>query len=547
MTRPNEPASLEELRTRLAEAEEILEAIRSGAVDALVVRGEDGEQVYTLSSADRAFRQLAERMSDGAATISEEGVILWANQQLANLAGRPLERLIGESAQALGGETDSDLSTVIESGRMTEEIRETNLRRPDGSLVPIRVSVTPVNVEGVAAVAVVVSDLTDRRRTEAFLRESAAELERRVRVRTEELSVSRRRLEAAEDRQRRLLGAVTAQLPIGIIVVAPDGSIIYRNAETQRIWRKVANSSDLEFPLSYESFEAAFKVHGERSMLARVLAGQPMAEVELTVEAGDGRPLKLLVASQQVVDEQDVALAAVFTVVDVTDRREAEAIHDAFIDVTAHELKTPLTTLLGSLQALGKYTELSGEVRLDLVEDAAMETERLIHFVNDLLVLSRVERGVQFVADEPLLLDHLLKSVVAREFARSGISPTLRLSGSLPVVRGEATYVEQIVSNYLRNALKYGRPPIDIGVDVENEGVTVRVLDRGEGFTSKPEELFDLYFREGRARSQAGAGIGLFVCRELAKMMDGRVWAANRSGGGAEFGLWLPLYVVEGG
>jgi adenosyl cobinamide kinase/adenosyl cobinamide phosphate guanylyltransferase len=71
-------AELEDLRTRLAEAEDVLRAIRNGEVDAVVVTGERGEQVYTLSGADRVYRQLIETMSEGAMTLSADGVILYA-------------------------------------------------------------------------------------------------------------------------------------------------------------------------------------------------------------------------------------------------------------------------------------------------------------------------------------------------------------------------------------------------------------------------------------------------------------------------------------
>ena len=83
------------LRTRLAEAEETLRAIRQGEVDALVVEGSDGSQVYTLRGADEPYRNLIEQMQEGAVVLTRRGEILYSNSPFATLVGEPLERVIG--------------------------------------------------------------------------------------------------------------------------------------------------------------------------------------------------------------------------------------------------------------------------------------------------------------------------------------------------------------------------------------------------------------------------------------------------------------------
>src|ERR1700733_7534741 len=90
------PVGAADVRTRLSDAEETLRAIRNGEVDALVVQDSaPAAQVFTLSSADRTYRRFVENMRDGAATVSESGIILYANRRLAELLDRPLSELIG--------------------------------------------------------------------------------------------------------------------------------------------------------------------------------------------------------------------------------------------------------------------------------------------------------------------------------------------------------------------------------------------------------------------------------------------------------------------
>ncbi len=85
----------EELHSRLAEAEEALSAIRSGEVDAIVVSGTKGEQVYSISSAETPYRTFIEEMNEGAITLSKEGIIIYCNQRFAELVDEPIERVIG--------------------------------------------------------------------------------------------------------------------------------------------------------------------------------------------------------------------------------------------------------------------------------------------------------------------------------------------------------------------------------------------------------------------------------------------------------------------
>ena len=106
-------------------------------------------------------------------------------------------------------------------------------------------------------------------------------------------------------------------------------------------------------------------------------------------------------------------------------------------------------------------------------------------------------------------------------------------------------YVEQVVQNLLSNAAKYSPPGSTVRVLVEQEGaeIRVRVLDEGIGLTDEaPDRLFELFYRSPDATRQAsGAGIGLFVCRQLIESMGGRIWAKARDGTGSEFGFVLPV------
>jgi two-component system sensor histidine kinase KdpD len=116
-------------------------------------------------------------------------------------------------------------------------------------------------------------------------------------------------------------------------------------------------------------------------------------------------------------------------------------------------------------------------------------------------------------------------------------------------VRGEETYVEQVLRNLLSNAAKYSPAgtAVEVVLDETPEGARVRVLDSGPGVrTEEVDRLFQLYYRSPETAAKAGgAGIGLFVCRALVEAMGGRIWAAPRPDGGSEFGFILQRYADD--
>jgi PAS domain S-box-containing protein len=255
-----------------------------------------------------------------------------------------------------------------------------------------------------------------------------------------------------------------------------------------------------------------------------------------------GRPIRMMGTGQDVTErrrateERDRLL---------TDERKAREFREAFVDVISHELRTPITTILGLSQILARPGRSEdAEAKSALLEDVRAEAERLHRLTEDLLVLSRVERGRLEAEAEPLEARRLLDRIVATETPRlPSITIDTRIDVDLPIVAGEATYVEQILRNLLANAAKYTPFGSHVVVAAKREGgtVAVRVLDDGPGIPDGSiARIFELFYRDPTsARTVAGSGIGLFVCASLAEAMGGRIWAARRPEGGSEFGFSL--------
>lgn len=244
--------------------------------------------------------------------------------------------------------------------------------------------------------------------------------------------------------------------------------------------------------------------------------------------------------------------AGVVIIRDVTDARRSRGLREAFLGMLSHELRTPVTSIYAATSLLRARRESLGrEDQEGLIEDISEEADRLLRLVEDLLVLAHFDGGLSLVR-EPSLLQRVIPPVVERERRHwPGLTIELRAEPGVPVVTGDETSVQQVVRNLISNAGKYGKgAPIGIEITAAEEpegGATVRVLDRGPGISpQEAEALFRPFFRSTHgARTSSGAGIGLYVCRQLVEAMGGRIWARRRDGSGSEFGFWLPGYQVD--
>ena len=259
----------------------------------------------------------------------------------------------------------------------------------------------------------------------------------------------------------------------------------------------------------------------------------------------DGAPLRIVGAARDVTERK---LAELDRSRRLDAEREATRLREAFIGVVSHELRTPITTIFGGTRILSRrWRAMPRAARDALLRDVSDEADRLYRLVEDLLVLTRVERGSLEVGDEPVSLRPVVERVLASESARSPevVFESL-VPPDLPSVRGEDTYAEQVLRNLLGNAAKYGGPGSRVAVEATaaRDGVVVRVLDEGPGIhEDEAERLFELFYRSpDTAPAVGGAGIGLFVCRQLAHAMGGTIRAERRPEGGAAFILTLRRY-----
>jgi PAS domain S-box-containing protein len=191
-------AELERVQARLVESESTMKAIRSGEVDAIVVDGPHGSRVFTLQSPEEPYRILAERMNEGAATLTPEGTILFCNRRLAEMTGRPAEQLLGSSLASILPAKEREAFPELARRALNNDVRvEGYLLRNDQTTIPVQLSLSSIPLEeSQQGVCLVATDLTDQKRAQDEVQRLNAELEQQVDRRTAELQVANNDLEA---------------------------------------------------------------------------------------------------------------------------------------------------------------------------------------------------------------------------------------------------------------------------------------------------------------------------------------------------------------
>lgn len=153
-------ANNEELSWQLEEATETIHAIRTGQVDALIVRTEEGNELYSLKTADQTYRVFIEKMNEGALTLNESGIILYCNFRFAEMAGIPLSLVIGrELSSFFPGEYQQEYRNFFRNGWDGDARLEAPLCG-DGRLVPCQLSITSLQLAGGTNLSVILTDLS---------------------------------------------------------------------------------------------------------------------------------------------------------------------------------------------------------------------------------------------------------------------------------------------------------------------------------------------------------------------------------------------------
>jgi PAS domain S-box-containing protein len=386
------------------------------------------------------------------------------------------------------------------------------------------------------------------------------------------LEALQRQLQAATQAQLALLQLVLDELPSSVYLVqGSNARLVLANRTATTVWGAAWAHNQ---PMSEFLKENDIRILGldgkalppeQRATWRALHEGQAVYQYQEIIGRPDGQTLPMLVnaipltLSPLLLGLEDASLLAtegsepVALVVyqDVTALKEVERLKDEFIGIATHELRAPLTVLNSAVQTLHFQQQQGRGMPLDEWQREALATieeatQQMVALSAALLDITRLQGGRLQMHPEPVDLVALSRRVIKRlQRTTQRHRLSLHTSQERLIIALDAGRMEQVLTNLLSNAIKYNPHggPIEVSVWAEREvrEVVLSIRDEGIGIPAQQQAtIFGRFVRATNARTIAGTGLGLYLCRSLVELHGGRLWFESIEGRGSTFFMALP-------
>lgn len=529
---------------------------------------------FAIHDTRERYKALTQSAHDMIYVINRKGQLDFANQFAADQLGLTTAGMFGKQLIELfpaeiAERQSRDIARVFETGATVDGEDKSMLPAGERWLHTRMVGLKDAQGR-VQAVLSISRDITDRKRGEDALRQARDELEIRVHERTAELSranadlqrevTERQRAEAyvreSEERLQSILDNATAV----VYLKDPEGKYLLINRHYEEVFH--ISRSDLVGKTDYEIFPrnvaAVFQANDRR-----VLDAGRAFEIEEVVPQDDGLHTYISLKFP-IYDSRGRAYAVCGISTDISDRKKAQESLQAaketaekannaktrFVANISHEIRTPITAMLGAAELLMSSHESPAE-RLERSEMILRNGKHLLALVDDLLDLSRIDAGrLEIRRTETRLID-VLKDVLALSSAIRGEKSSLRFeiqidSDAPETIFTDRTRLTQALGNLIHNALKFTTSgSVELRVAVKRESPDPRlyfsVVDTGPGISAQDlDRVFDPFVQVTTTMSRmavAGVGLGLSLTKWIAESLGGSLTAESQIGQGSRFFL----------
>lgn len=471
--------------------------------------------------------QLLDTMPSGLFLVDCDRTIVYWNREAERITGYSTEETVGRHCSFLEGIECGVGCSLYDQGTPEKPVIGMNchIRGKNGNLLYIikNVDLLRHNGEIIGGIESFI-DITEQKKLEQALRQHGEELEATVQKRTAALEEERTRLRSVLDSMTDLGYIVSSDFRISFINQALQNKI--GPAEGETCYRVIHNEDE-----PCENCPVPKVLTGETVFEERVfpLNNRTYEIIHTPLFSSQGEPEKLAVCR------------------DITERKEAneqllEANRqlDSFVYTVSHDLRSPLTPIIGFAEFMqNEYRDRLDEQGIDLLAEIESQGNRMLALMEDLLQLSRV--GHVSPPDEPVDTTAVLQNVLtdlASELAEKQVSVS---SGSLPRLRIPESLIEELLSNLIRNALRYGCTDGGI-IEVQGEELdgfaTLQIIDHGPGIPEQEKTLvFDVFYRGADVKQLPGTGIGLATVQKIVRQYNGKIELLDTPGGGCTFVL----------
>jgi len=400
----------------------------------------------------------------------------------------------------------------------------------------------------------IVEDITERKKMESELIEYRDKLEIQVEERTQQFEKTKRALLNVMSDLREVGArneAILTSIADGVIVVNSSGIIILMNHSAEKLlgWTIHESLGKKWYQILKREDEGGNPVLPENGAIKRALTGS-VTTPSLIISSyyyvrKDGTKFPVVRAvSPIMIGEKTIGAVNVFR--DVTQEKELDKMKDDFMDIAAHDLRTPAAAIRGFVSRVldGDAGPVSDKAK-ELLNGAYEGNMRLIDLVDDFLTVSRLERGKIKITPRSCDLTELIETSI-NELSDVADSKNLKLEYEkvkLPATLVDEERIIQVVNNLIGNAIKFtDKGRITISHAVDKNWVITSIADTGIGMSPESQkQLFQKYYKGDESASRSGLGLGLYISKLCVEGLGGEIWVKSKVGKGSTFSFSLPI------
>jgi two-component system sensor histidine kinase VicK len=342
------------------------------------------------------------------------------------------------------------------------------------------------------------------------------------------------------DLERLWLRQLLDVLPTAVAVYAADGAMQLANRAYRDLAGVNVRTIDDALACMTPQREDGTPLNRDELPAIRAFRGETIMGERIRIRTADGRWAVMLVDAAPLRGIVGELVGAALVFHDITDISDLERGRRDLFSMASHDLRTPLTTILGFVQLARRKAPDDPERAQRLLSEIERQCLRMVRLVHDLLDVARFESGAIPTNPATADLGERIGAAVARQAALIDVEvPTTPVRAWF-----DADRIDQVLDNLLSNALRHTAPAtrIVISLATESAEAVVRVTDRGPGVTREEQvRLFKPFHQTPRSRSYGGTGLGLHISRRIAEAHGGRLWLEETGPGGSTFALALPI------
>jgi PAS domain S-box-containing protein len=504
------------------------------------------------------YLSLFETLSDAIVIINKFGIIEDINKACIQLFGFEKSEFLGQNVKLIMPSPhkenhDQYLKNYLSTGKgkIIGIGREVQAQKKDGTLFPIRLSISKFIIEDELYFTGIIHDLTTLKNQEEIIRRYSEELELMVRQRTKDLQKEVALKEKAEEalkRSQELYQTISKNYPNGAIIVVNRSGII-EFAEGTQLKPLGRRSTDIlhsnffelipaecieriksEFSLVYGGNTAIFEMNIEEEYYN--FQAVPLKEM-------NGYVSQILLVKTNITSqkraEKDMYAA-------LNRERELSELKNNFVSTASHEFRTPLTSIGSSASLIERFTESAqNEDRLRHTQKIKSNVKHLTQILNDFLSLEKIESGVLEKKQETINISDFIENIL--EDFQILCKKEQKLIYHKKIKKETYTLnsdmLKNVLFNLISNAIKYSDQDITISVTA-TENLIISIRDQGIGISeSDQKHLFERFYRASNASNIQGTGLGLNIVKSYLDNMNGSITFDSQLGKGSTFTITL--------